>query len=97
MRCASRPVDPILETATNLTSAGIAFGGRLEYAAAARCIQSFRRDREFDAFPLGLVLRSTGTSVGTIRRHDDPTNGTISGGDVGRFGGELPCGLPTAD
>jgi prepilin-type N-terminal cleavage/methylation domain-containing protein len=54
-------------------------------------------DRQYDAMVLAPVFHAQNQLFAIMDRYYDPTNGTISAGDLGRFGGEIPGGMPTSE
>jgi len=55
-------------------------------------ITSLGRDRSFAAMSLVPVSLAQRNIPDALARYYDPTNGTVSYGDIGRLGGQLPAG-----
>jgi len=54
-------------------------------------------DREYQAMVLAPIFHVLNQPAAVVDRYYDPTNGTISAGDLGRFGGEIPGGMPISE
>jgi prepilin-type N-terminal cleavage/methylation domain-containing protein len=54
-------------------------------------------DREYQAMVLAPIFHTQNQLWAVVDRYYDATNGTISAGDLGRFGGEIPGGMPTSE
>jgi hypothetical protein len=57
-------------------------------------ITSLGPDRKYNAMMLAAVSAAQKNIADIPARYYDPTNGTTSSGDLGRFGGNIPGNLP---
>jgi len=67
---------------------------KAERAPKLWLITSLGPDRKYDALVLAAVFTVQNRPPDAIVRYYDATNGTVSTGDLGRYGGAVPGGVP---
>ncbi len=64
--------------------------GREDLSTPGYCLASWGPDRNQDAIEWVYVQRTAGNDQGALNRVYHPSNGLISRGDIGRWGGNVP-------